>query len=116
MSPENHAFKIRSKIWIEDPQGKVIFGLGRYRILDAIRRQGSMQAAAKELRMSYRAVWMRVRSSERRLGKDLIVRQGKGSSLTPFAENLMKQFARLQIIVHKEMDEVYESLITHSLG
>ena len=116
MNMEQHAFKIRSKIWIEDPRGKVIFGLGRYRILDAIRRHGSMQAAAKELRMSYRAVWMRVRSSERRLGKDLIVRQGKGSRLTPFAENLMKQFGRLQTIVHKEMDEVYESLINHSLG
>ncbi len=116
MNAENNLFKVRSKIWIEDPKGKVIFGLGRYRILDAIRRHGSMQAAAKELHMSYRAVWMRVRSSEQRLGKELIIRQGKGSQLTPFAENLMKQFSRLQTIVHKEMDEVYESLITDSLS
>lgn len=95
---------------------KVIFGLGRYRILDAIRRTGSMHAAAKELHMSYRAVWMRVRSSEKRIGKDLIVREGKGSRLTPFAENMMKQYRRLQSAVQTETDEVYASLITDHLS
>ena len=108
---EKIAFAVRSKIWIEDPRGKVIFGLGRYRILDAIRRSGSMHAAAKELHMSYRAVWMRVRSSEKRIGKQLIVREGKGSRLTPFAENLMKQYRRLLSVVRAETDEVYKNLI-----
>ena len=116
MKPETADFCVRSKIWIEDSKGKVIFGLGRYRILEAIRRLGSMHAAAKELHMSYRAVWMRVRSSEKRIGKELIVRQGKGSRLTPFAENLMKQFRRLQSVVQAETDEVYESLITDHLA
>jgi molybdate transport system regulatory protein len=108
-------FSVRSKIWIEDSRGKVIFGLGRYRILEAVRRLGSMHAAAKELHMSYRAVWMRVRSSEKRIGKTLVVREGKGSRLTPFAENLMKQYRRLQLVVQAETDEVYESLITDHL-
>jgi molybdate transport system regulatory protein len=116
MKPENADFSVRSKIWIEDSDGKVIFGLGRYRILDTINRLGSMHAAAKELHMSYRAVWMRVRSSEKRMGKKLIVRDGKGSRLTPFAENLMKQYRRLQSVVQAETDEVYESLITDFLG
>jgi molybdate transport system regulatory protein len=108
-------FAVRSKIWIEDSQGEVIFGLGRFRILEAIQRLGSMQAAAKELRMSYRAVWMRVRSSEKRIGKELLIRDGKGSRLTPFAEDLMKQYRRLLSLVQTETDEVYESLITDHL-
>jgi len=116
MKPQELDFSVRSKIWIEDSKGKVIFGLGRYRILEAIRRLGSMNAAAKELRMSYRAVWMRIRSSEKRIGKILIVREGKGSRLTPFAENLMKQYRRLQSVVQAETDEVYESLITDHLS
>jgi molybdate transport system regulatory protein len=116
MKPEKVDFSVRSKIWIEDSRGKVIFGLGRYRILDAIRRTGSMQAAAKELHMSYRAVWMRVRSSEKRIGKELIVRDGRGSRLTAFAENLMKQYRRLQSVIQTETDEVYESLITDCLS
>ena len=113
--PESTAFFVRSKIWIEDSKGKVIFGLGRYRILDAISRLGSMHAAAKELHMSYRAVWMRVRASEKRIGKKLIAREGKGSRLTPFAENMMKQYRRLLTVIKTETDEVYESLITDYL-
>lgn len=116
MKPKEMDFSVRSKIWIEDSRGKVIFGLGRYRILDAVRRTGSMNAAAKELHMSYRAVWMRVRSSEKRVGKTLIVREGKGSRLTPFAENLMKQYRRLLSVVQTETDEVYESLINDHLS
>lgn len=112
MASDKSKFGIRSKIWIEDSQGTVVFGMGRYRILDAIRRSGSMQAAAKELRMSYRAVWMRVRTSEECIGKQLVAREGKGSRITPYAEKLMKQFKRLHSIVRKEADEVYEDLIT----
>jgi molybdate transport system regulatory protein len=108
-------FLIRTKVWIQDPNGKVVFGLGRYRILQAIRDTGSLQAAAKELKMSYRAVWMRIRASEKRIGRELVVRDGKGSCLTPFAENLMKQYKRLLAILEKESDEVYQHLISDKL-
>jgi len=96
-------------------EGNVVFGLGRYRILNIIRRLGSMHAAATRLKMSYRAVWMRIRKSEERIGKPLVVREGKGSKLTPFAENLMKQFKRLHTIVEAESDEVYKSLMSDHL-
>ena len=109
------AFAIRSKIWIEDMEGNVVFGLGRYRILEMIHRLGSMHAAAKQLRMSYRAVWMRIRTSEERIGKPLVVREGKGSKLTPFAEKLMKQFKRLHAIVEAESDDIYNSLMSDHL-
>jgi molybdate transport system regulatory protein len=109
------AFAIRSKIWIEDMEGNVVFGLGRYRMLEMIGRLGSMHAAAIQLQMSYRAVWMRIRTSEERIGKHLVVREGKGSKLTTFAENLMKQFKRLHAIVEAESDDVYKSLISDHL-
>jgi molybdate transport system regulatory protein len=80
-----------------------------------IGRLGSMHAAAKELQMSYRAVWMRIRKSEERIGKPLVVREGKGSRLTPFAENLMKQFKRLHTIAEAESDEVYNNLMSDHL-
>ena len=113
---EKTGFAIRSKIWIEDMKGNVVFGLGRYRILDTIHRLGSMHAAAGQLQMSYRAVWMRIRTSEERIGKPLVVREGKGSKLTPFAHSLMKQFKRLDTIVEAESDEVYNSLMSDYLS
>jgi hypothetical protein len=39
------SYFVKSKIWVEDSDGNVVFGLGRYRILDAIERLGSLQAA-----------------------------------------------------------------------
>ncbi|GBC62016.1 ModE family transcriptional regulator [Desulfonema ishimotonii] len=104
---------IKSKIWIEDDSGKVVFGLGRLKILEAIRRHGSIQAAAKELKMSYRAVWGRIRATEERLGQPLLIRNvggssGGGSRLTPFARNLMEQFRQLHRNVEKQSDELFE--------
>lgn len=106
---------IRTKVWIQNSEGKVVFGLGRYHILETVRKTGSLQAAAKELKMSYRAVWMRVRKSEERIGQELVVRDGKGSCLTPFAEKLMKQYKRLLSILEKESDDVYENLMSKNL-
>jgi molybdate transport system regulatory protein len=108
-------YLIRTKVWIQNPDGKVVFGLGRYRILKAVQGTGSLQAAAKELKMSYRALWMRIRASEKRIGRELVVRCGKGSRLTPFAENLMKQYKRLLAILEKESDEVYQHLMSDKL-
>jgi molybdate transport system regulatory protein len=88
-------FIIRTKIWLEDQNGKVVFGLGRYRILDAVRRNNSLQAAAKELNMSYRGLWGRIKASEKRLGETLVVREGRGSKLTPYAQDLMDQFQKM---------------------
>jgi molybdate transport system regulatory protein len=104
-------FRIKSKIWVEDVNGKVVFGLGRYRILEAVRRLGSLQAAALELKMSYRAIWARVRATEERLGKPLLIRMPQGSRLTPLGESLLKQFQRLLEIVKTESDAVYKDLM-----
>jgi molybdate transport system regulatory protein len=109
-------FVCRTKIWIEDQKGEVVFGLGRYRILETVQRTGSLNAAAKELKMSYRAIWMRIRASEERLGKALVVRQANGSRLTPFAERLMVQFRQLLTRVERQSDQFYENLMAVSIG
>ena len=104
-------FVVRSKIWIEDADGEVVFGLGRYRILSAVERCGSLNAAAKELKMSYRAAWGRIKATEARIGRPLVVREGKGSRLTAHAQLLMKQFRRLHALVESESDEVFAQLM-----
>ena len=108
-------FKIRSKVWVENEEGNVVFGLGRFRILDTVDRLGSLQAAAKELKMSYRAIWSRIRASEERLGKTLLISDNRGSRMTPLGRDLVKEFRRLQTIVEKESDEVYDSLMADRL-
>ena len=112
--PENKkTLFIRSKIWIEDDSGKVIFGLGRYKIFEAIQNSGSIQAAAKELKMSYRAVWGRIKATEERLGKQMLIRNvggalGGGSKLTPFAKSLVEQFQLLHKNILAQSDDLFE--------
>lgn len=102
------ACTIHSKIWIEDEQGHVVFGEGRYRILEAIDRLQSLQKAAAELKMSYRALWGRVKASEERLGQHLVAREGRGSRLTPYARNLMMRYQELQKRIRQEADVAFD--------
>jgi molybdate transport system regulatory protein len=106
----------RSKVWLEDADGEVIFGFGRVRILEAIERHGSIHAAAKELKMGYRAVWARISATENRLGEKLLVKQvggasGGGSQLTPLAQALIKNFKKVQASVEKMTDELFSNLM-----
>ena len=115
MTEDNRTFYMRSKIWIEDQNGKVVFSLGRYRMLDAVQRLGSLQAAASELKMSYRAVWGRITATEKRIGKPLLIKDSQGSRLTPLAETLIKQFRRVREITESEADEVFDNLMAEHL-
>ncbi|WDP93262.1 MAG: LysR family transcriptional regulator [Desulfobacter sp.] len=108
-------FTIRSKIWIEDDAGQVIFGLGRFRILSAIDRCGSINAAAKELKMGYRAVWGKIKATEEGLGHPLLIRSaggggGGGSTLTPLARKLLKEFADVHTHVLSESDNFFQDV------
>lgn len=75
MADQPRNYHIRSKIWIEDDTGNVIFGLGRLRMLMAIDRCGSLNAAAKELKMSYRGLWGKIKATEEGLGASLLHRK-----------------------------------------
>lgn len=104
---------IRSKVWLVDEEGRMIMGQGRVKMLQTIHRLGSMNAAAKELRMSTRAIYGRIRATEERLGRPLLVRNvggaaGGGSTLTDFAVFLIDCFGQLNHGVEKETDRLFE--------
>ena len=117
MEPDKHGpFAIRSKIWFQDHTGEVIFGLGRLKMLEAIQRTGSIQAAAKELKMSYRAMWGRITATEHRMGRQLLTRSiggssGGGSQLTPFAESLVQIYRDIHLRIATEADRLFEQEI-----
>lgn len=107
--------RIRTKVWIDDDQGKVIFGSGREHMLEAIERLGSMNKAAKALNMSYRALWGRIKSTEERLGTRVLVTKlggGKdcGSALTPAGKDFLKNFKRLKARIVKVADQEFAKM------
>ena len=120
MKEEENGFSVRSKVWIVDASGEVVFGLGRLKILEAVKNCGSIQKASKELNMSYRGVWGRIKATEDRLGKPLLVRNiggrsGGGSQLTPFALELMERFQALHRDVADESDRLFEKNVSSGL-
>lgn len=110
---------LRTKVWIEDDHDKVIFGSGRVRMLEAIDRLGSMSKAAKELKMSYRALWGRIKSTEDRVGARIVATKpgggkGRGSALTPAGKKLLKDYKSLQQKIVKLADREFEKIFGHT--
>jgi molybdate transport system regulatory protein len=113
-------YGLRTKIWIVDASGEVLFGMGRVKILEAIDRSGSINAAAKSLKMSYRAVWGRIKATEERLGKSLVVRttggvSGGGSILTPYARELISEYKVFRSQVIEDADSRFATMLLSKL-
>lgn len=121
MSGKSKKLAIKSKIWIEDEKGDVVFGAGRLRILNAIETHGSILAAAKELHMSYRAVWGKIKATEERLGQPLLSRRvggarGGGSQLTPLGKALVERFRHLQSLTQEKANVLFQDLFINGLA
>lgn len=103
--------RVRYKLWFEDGRGVQVLGEGLVRILELIEERGSIVGAAKNLKMSYRACWGKIKDMERRIEKPLIephVGGGKnrGSVLTDEARKLLRQYR----LFDKEVSEVIHNL------
>jgi len=107
--------KVRTKVWIDDDHDNVIFGSGRLRMLEAIDRFGSMSRAAKELNMSYRALWGRIKSTEERLGAKVLITKpgggkGHGSVVTPAGKKFLENYKLLKDRIIKLADQEFEKI------
>jgi molybdate transport system regulatory protein len=107
--------KVRTKLWIDDDHDKVIFGSGRVRMLEAIHRLGSMNKAANELKMSYRALWGRIKSTESRIGAKMVRtwpggKKGQGSILTPIGKRFLKNYKLLEDSVRQKADQEFHKV------
>jgi len=100
--------RVRSKIWLE-VDGQPFLGDGRYRLLAAVERSGSINAAARELGMSYRKVWAQLQAMEETSPFPILIRRiggkdGGASQLTDEIVELMKGFQQLRDQVNTEAD------------
>lgn len=93
MQPREPHPTLRVHLWFEEEVG-MLFGLGRVQLLQAVARLGSLNKAAAELGMSYRAAWGRIKRTEEALGRSVVqkVRGRKGYILTPLGEDLVRDF------------------------
>jgi molybdate transport system regulatory protein len=103
--------RVRTKVWLE-VDGEPLLGDGRERLLLAIERSGSLNAAAAELGISYRKVWAQLQQMEEYAPFPLVERakggKGGGSThLTKEARELLARFARLKSGLNQLIDEKF---------
>lgn len=96
--PSPRAIEPEFKLWVS-LSGEGVFGAGKWRLLDAIHREGSLRAAADTLGISYRKAWGDLRAAERALGIHFLERRRGGanggeSSLTEDGTKWLKEYAR----------------------
>ena len=105
----------RVKIWLES-KGRYAFGFGLCEMLQAIGRCRAIKQAARDIGMSYRYVWGRIKDAEETLGRQLVETQVGGkdpqrSRLTPAAQQMVAEFTALREamkdLLHREFTRCF---------
>jgi molybdate transport system regulatory protein len=105
--------EIDGRFWLT--KGKQNFlGAGRVKLLETIDVTGSINAAAKELKMSYKGAWERVNGMNALSEQPLIERAtggrgGGGTKLTLYARELIATFHRLDELHRQFIDRFSEA-------
>ena len=85
--------KLASHHWIVNEEDDIIIGDGRLEILEKVKETGSLNKAASAMSMSYKALWGKIKATERHLGKKIVNTAYKdGSRLTEDGTCLVDKF------------------------
>jgi molybdate transport system regulatory protein len=96
---EQDADMITLKVSILFDSGARI-GPGKARLLECIRDTGSISAAARDMRMSYKRAWLLLDSMNQAFSEPVIVAapggaKGGGASLTDFGAEVLERYRRI---------------------
>ncbi|KFN39841.1 MAG: ModE family transcriptional regulator [Sulfuricurvum sp. MLSB] len=105
--------KIDGRFWLTK-EGQSFLGAGRIELLERIDKTGSINAAAKEMKMSYKAAWERINGMNALADQPLIERLtggrgGGGTKLTPYAHELIATYRRLNELHRQFIDRFAEA-------
>ena len=102
--------KLRSSQWIVDEHNNIIIGNGRAEILKNIEQTGSINQTAKAMKMSYKAVWSKIKATEKYLDTRIVHTDRKeGSRLSKEGKELLEKYRRLK----KECMTVDDKVFSH---
>ena len=108
--------RARFKLWLNTTDVEGVFGDGKWRLLEAIGRTGSLSAASKSLRISYRKAWGDLNKAQNSLNIALVEKQRGGNMggrtiLTEQGKKWVKAYAKFRADVEKTVEKSYEKHI-----
>jgi molybdate transport system regulatory protein len=89
--------KLKSSQWIVDEHNNIIIGNGRAEILKNIEQTGAINQTAKVMKMSYKAVWSKIKATEKHLDTRIVHADRKeGSRLSREGKELLEKYRHLK--------------------
>ena len=103
--------KLKSSQWIVDENNNAIIGKGRMEILENIEKTGSINQAAKIMRMSYKAVWSKIKATEKHLNTTIVHTDRKeGSRLSKEGKELLEKYRLLKKQCVSADDNIFSTI------
>lgn len=90
------ALKIKIQIYCGE---EIAMGPGKADLLDAIASEGSISAAGRKLKMSYRRCWMLVDVMNRCWAMPLVATSSEGARLTDYGVQIVARYRAMQAAV-----------------
>jgi len=104
-------FKLKSSHWIVDENDRIIIGEGRMKILEHVENTGSINQAAKMMKMSYKAVWSKIKFTEKHLNANIVRSDKKtGSRLTREGKALLEKYRLLKKECMMADDKIFNNI------
>ncbi|MGB2688113.1 MAG: LysR family transcriptional regulator [Desulfobacterales bacterium] len=111
------AFKLKSSHWIVDENDNIIIGEGRMKILEHVENTGSINQAAKMMKMSYKAVWSKIKYTEKHLNAKILHSDKKtGSRLTREGKALLEKYRLLKKKCMMADDRIFNNIFKPKLS
>ena len=112
--------RVRFKLWLSTKNVEGVFGDGKWRLLKIIDSEGSLNAASKTLRISYRKAWGDLSKAEACLNIALLEkhrggRMGGATCLTKQGKEWVKAYAKFHSEIEKAAEKAYEKHIQELL-
>lgn len=109
-----------TKIYLYEGEDK-FFGDGPERLLEEIRRTGSLRAAAMEMNLSYSKALHMIKKAEQALGFSLTEKKtggagGGGSILTEDAVRFLKKYERFRKLCIEQNEKIYDKVFKVKTG
>lgn len=108
--------KLRSIQLLVSDDGGIIMGKGRMDILASIERTGSINKTAKEMKMSYKSVWSKIKSTEKHFGTAVVhADRVTGTTLTQAGRQLLERYQELNRQCMAADDGIFEALFPDAM-
>lgn len=109
--------QVKTKLWLVNYKDEPIMGEGKVSLLEAIRREGSLNKACKKVNISYKHAWLLLKKIEESVEEPVIIKRrggkDKGTFLTEKAINLIDEYLSYQNILTQT---VYDNTFWEVIG